>query len=266
MNPKQLVKLSNGIGLVAILLLIYWVFIFITINIFGLKIFKEYISQTFYLSVLGILALMGGALIINIMFNLTRIAEKHNQDQNVLNFGSKLGWLFLLSFPVLLGLLFLGDHLSSEKKERMLINSAESIILSNEKKTAHLGNYKFQEDWILETKHILNILSKTDDNFPHISIIVKDSIDNEPAFLGFTRYYNGKAHDTILPQKQYFINKTTKQEREYLNKVFDTDFDEKRYSSYNGKYELFIPYSKGKREVVMYFSEYQRYGKMGISK
>ena len=33
------------------------------------------------MSVLGILALMAGALIINIMFNLTRIAQKHNEDK-----------------------------------------------------------------------------------------------------------------------------------------------------------------------------------------
>jgi len=80
MNLKTLVKLSNVVAAISIVLLIYWVFVFISVEVFGLKIFRENISQTFGMSVLGILALMGGSLMINVMFNLTRIAQKHNQD------------------------------------------------------------------------------------------------------------------------------------------------------------------------------------------
>ena len=78
MNLKTLVKLSNIIGTISIILLIYWVFTFVSIQVFGLRVFRENMTETFYMSVLGILALMSGALIINVMFNLTRIAEKHN--------------------------------------------------------------------------------------------------------------------------------------------------------------------------------------------
>ncbi len=56
MNPKQLVKLSNVIGIVSILLLMYWIFIFITIEVFGLKVFRENMTETFYMSVFGIVA------------------------------------------------------------------------------------------------------------------------------------------------------------------------------------------------------------------
>ena len=80
MDNRSLVRLSNIIGIIAIILLVYWVFVFISITVFGLKVFKENITETFYLSVVGILALMFGSLIINVMFNLTRIAEKHNLD------------------------------------------------------------------------------------------------------------------------------------------------------------------------------------------
>ena len=45
MNPKKLVKISNTIGAISIVLLIYWVFVFITIEVFGLKVFKENITQ-----------------------------------------------------------------------------------------------------------------------------------------------------------------------------------------------------------------------------
>jgi len=98
MNNKKLIKLSNIIGIISIILLIYWVFIFIAITVFDLKVFRENMTETFYLSVFGILALMFGALMINIMLNLTRIAEKHNDnEQNQIKKKSKkLSILFIL--------------------------------------------------------------------------------------------------------------------------------------------------------------------------
>jgi len=263
MNPKQLVRLSNTIGIIAIVLLIYWVFTFITIEVFGLKVFRENLTETFYMSVLGILALMAGALMINIMFNLTRIAQKHNQDESAVKAGKKVGWLFLASFPILLLILFGGDYLTSQKKERLLVKSAQSIIETNTKKSNHLVNYEFDEKWIVETEEMLDILSMTDDNFPHVAILVKDSIGSEPVFLGFTTYYNGRLNDTIPPVKKDFIRKTTQPEREYLNSVFDNGNEAYRYSSHDGRYELFYPYFKGQKRIVIYFSEYQRYGKIG---
>lgn len=263
MKPKQLVRLSNIIGIISIVLLIYWVFTFITIEVFGLKVFRENLTQTFYMSVLGILALMSGALIINIMFNLTRIAQKHNQDELTKTTGKQVGWLLLASFPVLLIVLFGGDYLTSKKRERLLVKSAKSIIETNSKKSDHLVNYKFDEKWIVETDDILETLSKIDNNFPDVSILVKDSIDSDPVFLGFTANYYGNLNDTIQPIKKTFIRKTTQPEREYLNSVFNNGNEEYRYSAYDGRYELFYPHFKGQRRIVIYFSEYQRYGKMG---
>lgn len=263
MNPKQLVRLSNIIGITSIVLLIYWVFTFITIEVFGLKVFRENLTETFYMSILGILALMAGALIVNIMFNLTRIAQKHNQDELTTKTGNKAGWLLLASFPVLLLILFGGDYLTSKKKEKFLVKSARSIIETNTKKSKHLIDYEFDEKWIVRTEEILEILSKTDDNFPHVSILVKDAIDQEPVFLGFTKHYNGTLKDTIPPVKKDFIRKTTQPEREYLNSVFDKGNKDYRYSSHDGKYELFYPCFKGQKSIVIYFSEYQRYGKIG---
>ena len=168
MNPKQLVRLSNIIGVIAIVLLIYWVFTFITIEVFGLKVFRENLTETFYMSVVGILALMSGALIINIMFNLTRIAQKHNQDELIGTTRKKVGWLILASFPVLLLILFGGDYLTSKNKEKLLVKSAESIINSNNKKSDHLVDYQFDEKWISKTEEILQILSMTDSNLRQV--------------------------------------------------------------------------------------------------
>lgn len=263
MNPKTLVRLSNIVGTISIVLLIYWVFVFVCIKVFGLKIFRENITETFYMSVLGILALMVGALIINIMFNLTRIAEKHNpNEKKVYAFYKNSGWAFALSFPIVLVLLFGGDYLTSKKKEKLLIKSAHSIVHDNSEKADKVLNYSFNEKWIKETSDILALLSKTDEHFPSVAVIVKDSIDNSKILLEFRNYF-GALNDTIQPVKTDFILGTSKEERDYLNKVFDEDFKEIRFSAYDGRYELYYPYFKNKKKIVFYFSDYQRYGKIG---
>lgn len=264
MNNKALVRLSNIIGITSIILLVYWVFIFISITVFGLKVFRENLTETFYLSVVGILALMFGALIINLMFNLTRIAEKHNQDNinNKKTTSKKFGLIFGLSFPLVFGLLFGGDYLTSIKKEKMLISSAKSIIESNIEKSNKLLNYSFDENWIIETSDILDLYAKTDKHFPYVSIIVADSIDKSRIFLGFRDYY-GELNDTIPPLKKNFIQTTTEDEREYLTKVFFKNFDKVRFSASDGRYELFYPFFKDGKRIVLYFSDYQRYGKIG---
>ena len=69
MNIKQLVKISNIIALISIILLVYWVFIFIIAVVFGIKIFRENITEIFGFSILGILAILASSLIVNIMLN-----------------------------------------------------------------------------------------------------------------------------------------------------------------------------------------------------
>lgn len=263
MNAKQIVRLSNIIGITSILLLVYWVFTFITIQVFGLKVFRENMTETFYLSILGILALMVGSLIINLMFNLTRIAERHNLDA-INSKSNKLRFLTLiLIFPLIAIILFGGDYLTTSKKEKLLIKSTESIIAVNKVNSDKLVNYSFSENYIKETSDILDILSKTDKNFPNVTVIVKDSLKGSQVYLGFSDYYEGSLSDTIKPKKKRFIYQTTKEERDYLKSVFEKGNDELRYSSHNGNYELFYPYKKNGKKIILYFSEQQRYGKIG---
>ena len=209
---------------------------------------------------------MFGALIINIMLNLTRKDKKHNNDNESVKIKkSNIGILiFVLSFPVILGLLFGGDYLTSKKKEKLLIQSAESIMKDYSVKADKLVNYSFTKNWINETGDILNILSKTDKNFPHISVIVKDSIDDSKLFLGFRSYYEYiSENDTIKPQKKNYILETTKPERDYLNKIFKSKSNKIRFSAHDGNYELYYPYIKGDKVIILYFSDYKRYGKIG---
>lgn len=265
MNQKFLVKLSNVVAVVSIILLIYWVFIFVSVEVFGLKIFRENISQTFAMSILGIMALMAGSLMINVMFNLTRIAEKHNQDLIVQAKGisKHLIWILLLSFPVILGLLFGGDYFTSKKKEAMLIQSAQNVVdNSNVEKTDKLLNYEFTENWLSETDDTLDIMSKADKNFPQMFVIVRDKIDNTDVFLSFREAYKSSNSNTQMLKKNYIFS-TTQPERQYLNTVFNDGNNKVFFSASDGNYQLFYPYEKNGKKIVLYFSDFQRYGKFG---
>ncbi|MBO9583666.1 MAG: hypothetical protein J7574_05855 [Flavobacterium sp.] len=263
MNAKKIVRLSNVIGIISILLLVYWVFTFITIEVFGLKVFRKNMTETFYLSVLGILALMFGSLIVNIMFNLTRIAEKDKEEVLQKKAGKFGVAAMILVFPIILAILFGGNYLTSVKKEKMLVESAKSILEVNKTNSDKLLDYNFSKNYINETASTLEILSKTDKNFPNVVVLVKDTIKGTPVFLGFQAYQSIHANDTIKPLKTGYLYETTKEEREYLDSVFSKDNNELRYSSYNGNYELFYPYKKNGKKIVLYFSEQQRYGKLG---
>lgn len=56
MNAKKLVKATNIVGMVAVVLLVYWVFVLILSNVFGLKVFREYITEIFLMSILALSA------------------------------------------------------------------------------------------------------------------------------------------------------------------------------------------------------------------
>ena len=263
MNYKSLVKLSNTIGVVSIILLVYWVFSFITIQVFGLKIFQENITETFYFSIIGILALMTGALFINLMFNLTRIAEKHNLDKTLdKKFSKKILSVIALSFPLIFALLMGGDYLTSQNKQEMLISSAHEIIEDNTHKASIIANYSFEKEWVEKTSEILDVVSSIDENFPEVQVIVKDEIDKTDVFLGF-RYYRTRLNDSIPMQKIDYVQKTSQEERDYLNAVFKGQNLEKRFRANDGNYELFYPYSINNKTVVFYFSDYRKYGKLG---
>lgn len=261
MNPKQLVKLSNIIGVISIIALVYWVFTFITIEVFGLKVFRENMTQSFYMSILGILALMFGALMINIMFNLTRIAQKHNNDNIQFKKKFNIGWVIAIGFPLILGILFGGDYLTSQKKKRHLIESAQYIAKNISK--SKITDYSFTEKWIINTADLIDVLSETDKYFPNIHIVTSDSVDNIPAFLIFRKYYSGTLNDTISPKKKNYILSTNKEEKDYLNSVFNGNNSNHRFSSHDGKYELYFPVKDKNGTIVIYFSQHRRYGKIG---
>ena len=265
MSKEKIVTLTNRLSLVAIVLLMYWVFIFVSITVFGFKVFKENITQSFYLSIIGILALLAGAVIVNIMFNMTIISESLSKKKDYPSKKkekkrSALLLLLVVSFPVLFLGLYLGDLRTSAMKQKFLVDSAKYMISNNQQAINQLANYNFDFKYIKMAGNSLNMLSKEDESFPSVSLILQDKIGEKEVFLRFSGYYD---EDRKTVNKAAYMYPCSKDEREYLKDVFDKGKRAHRFSASDGFYELYFPVKIDNRMILLYFTDRQTYGKLG---
>lgn len=293
MNAKKLVKATNIIGMVAVTLLVYWVFALILIQVFGLKVFREHITEIFLMSILGILAVMGGTLMLNIMLNLTRIAERGQEEE--VRGGRKTVYLLLAVFPILAALLFGGNYLTIRQKRDILTQSSERIVKDNPAQLDALTDYRFDLAYIKKSSEILDLMAKDDLSFKSAMIIVQDKIDNKPVYLAFSadsrlnvggeavpaasqneavpaanqnvegndNFVMDRNGEKVMVKKMDYVYSPNLKEREYLQKVFAGQTQEMRYEAEDGHYSLCHPYRKNGKTIILCFSDYQEYGKIG---
>lgn len=293
MNAKKLVKATNIIGMVAVTLLVYWVFALILIQVFGLKVFREHITEIFLMSILGILAVMGGTLMLNIMLNLTRIAERGQEEE--VRGSRKTVYLLLAVFPILAALLFGGNYLTIRQKRDILTQSSERIVKDNPAQIDALTDYRFDLAYIKKSSEILDLMAKDDLSFKSAMIIVPDKIDNKPVYLAFSadsrlnvggeavpaasqnevvpaanqnvegndNFVMDRNGEKVMVKKMDYVYSPNLKEREYLQKVFAGQTQEMRYEAEDGHYSLCHPYRKNGKTIVLCFSDYQEYGKIG---
>lgn len=259
MNQDSILKWTNRTALFSITLLVYWTFIYIAITVFDFKVFRENMTQTFYMSVMGILALMFGAIVVNVMYNLTKISAaisgEHTDDVLERKIGKKVV-LFFLSFPVIFALLFFGDHMSTKKKEVRIKNAARMLVDENQEIVRQLVNYQFEYVWREAAADHLKMFRAIDESFPCVQLIVKDRVDGEQVFLSFASYFNYKS------EKVDHIHACSAGERAFLIRAFDGDLSQ-LFSSNGSKYELYHPVEIDGKIIVLYLSDWQRYGKFG---
>ena len=246
--------------------LIYWVFTFLIITIIDLKIFRERMTEMFFLSLLGIFAILGGAIILNVMSNLSKISAAVSQVNEAMYVQSQASRARLIAlglcFPLIVAGLFVGNNLSAEKKKTVLIHAAENFVTENQSSLTSLADYKFNPNYVKSTANTLNILNKIDQSFPEVMVIFPDSIDGKSLYLGFGgRRYSDKDKKEI--EKSTYIYSTSREEREYLAEVFSTGQTELRFHAEKGNYQLYFPTIIAGKKLVLYFSDFQRYGKFG---
>ncbi|MRR56825.1 MAG: hypothetical protein EG824_01225 [Deltaproteobacteria bacterium] len=265
MNHDFIIKATNRVAIYATGALIYWLFIFLTITVFDLKIFRERVTEMFLLSLLGIFAILGGAIILNVMSNLSIISAAVSAlPQPGVTPKSKANWrmaIVLISFPLIAACLFAGHELSAQRKKALLIGSAEQLISENQPALGALAEYKFSPEFVKSAEHTLNILNKIDKNFPEVMVIAPDAIDGKALFLGFGgRQYHDKKTKI---EKSAYIYSTSREERDYLSSVFAGSEANYRFRAEKGNYQMYFPTTVAGKKMVLYFSDFQRYGKFG---
>lgn len=265
MTKKQIVKITNGVALISVGLLSFWVFIFVSITVFDFKVFRENMTEAFYLSIFGILSLLAASIILNIMLNMTRIADHFDGTLSPTTMNSKFRWTalgLLLTFPITFLLLYLGDARSAAQKRNYLIQSGEAVIAEQSDLVKSFAEYEFSADYIKRASETLKILGGTDENFPDASVIIRDKINGKPVFLEFTQY-GWTPNSKEQPFKTNYLYAASADERKYLNRVFDSQSEESKFSANDGTYELYFPIVTPDRTIVIYFSDRSRYGKIG---
>jgi hypothetical protein len=264
MDRDKIIKVTSAVSITSIILLIYWVFIFVSITVFEFRVFRENLTETFYLSILGIFAVLGGALIVNVILNMSKIAEALAQQNSApieKKQGRRLLVPFIISFPLIFILLYGGDYASSAKKRNYLTRAAESIADQNRKDLESIGSYTFTTSYINTTDDIITRISKEEEQFPSISVIIADTIGAKQTLLQFTR--SSSVRDGQKPEKIDYIYSCSAEERAYLMEVLEGKRTDTRFSSNDGRYELYYPVKTGKRTVVLYFNDHSQYGKIG---
>lgn len=258
----DIVKITNKIALATVILLMYWVFIFVCSTVLGFKVFQENMTEMFMLSILGIFAILSGSIILNIMFNLTAIAEGRVKQEVATKQNHKTAfYAFLGSLLVIFLLLYAGDMATSKKKEKYLVSSASHLIKEQKEIIDGLAHYSFSREYIEKASQNIKVLGKVEEKFPRVTVITRDHLGGKPLLLGFTSYSGLEKGAEAL--KADYILGTSSEERKYLHSVFDDEVTKHRFSSNDGRYEIYYPVKTDKGHIVIHLSQYSRYGKIG---
>ena len=266
MDKKKIINFTNTLGVIAVLALLYWIIIWGINEIFSLRVFRETITDILGYSILGILALLAGVFVINIMFNLSLIAENTGKKTAVTKTKDRLPvWLIAFLVFLLLSILimFLGDYGSTRQREIDLRNSAQELLQKHSATVKNLSNYKFTTEWLKEVNDALTLIEKLDPNISNIRILFPDNISGQSVYLAFRYYYSKQSETNPTIQKIDYIATLSQVEREYLDKVFNKNHTEKYFRANKGKYLLYIPHENNGRKVVFIFNNYQGYGTYG---
>jgi hypothetical protein len=265
MNHDFLIRTTNRIAVYTTAALIYWIFVFLLITVFDLKIFREQLTESFFLSIVAIFALLGGAIVLNVMSNLSKmsaaVSMKNGSPIESSKSPTRRLVLLALSFPLIAGALFLGNELSEQRKEKMLVDAARNLVAENQDWLASLTEYEFSEGFVKRAETTLGVIKKIDKNLPEVILIVPDEIDGKKLLLAFGRRHYEDEKKAI--EKSAFIFSASQVERDYLQNIYATDTVAYRFHGEDNNYQLYFPTVVAGKKIVLYFSDYQRYGKFG---
>lgn len=269
----QLTKIwTTRVAQIAFIALILVVSVSVFINVFDLTPFGKRTTETILIVIPVIIALIGGAALLNVIANLNVISDAMVRTTNTAGEKSLITasfaflikrFLYYIGIPliVLFGIVFASDRVTKIQKEKFLLSDAQTTAGQFQSDFNRISTTQWSAGFVNQIAQSLKLMSMQNKKFPHVTLILSDTVQEKNVYLGFNNYSNISPDKE--PNKVDYVFSTDAQDREYLQMVFQQSFKEYRYTAFDGRHEFFYPIKFGARQAVLLFSEQSRYGKIG---
>ncbi|MGE0079347.1 MAG: hypothetical protein AB7S48_15915 [Bacteroidales bacterium] len=268
MKQSLKVKISNLTTWVmtgTIALIILWFIGFIVSETFNLNVFTSRTSEFFFSFIGFAFVLVTCAAILNISLNISLIADSKIQEMRLDDSKTVITKKFIytsgLIVILLIAFLFAGDFLSRQNEKIKLVNEAEDLITRYEKSIEELSLFIQDTSQIDKIPEFLNVLSNQKEAFSTVTILTSAKYKNETVFLEISGWTTKESL-----KKPYFGNsfyKCNMKDCDYLMNIFEKGKTDSYFWTEKNNYKYYYPFEKNGKKMLLLFSKYQRYGKIG---
>lgn len=202
MIREKIISMTSKLSFILVVVFVYWMFISISHELLGLRVFDyDWYATGYYTVSGGILALLAVSIIINILFTLTKPGK--NKIYLV---------LFIFSFPMVVGLVYLLDLGKPYIMREVLLHSAKKMVTKNQEIIEGLGEYRYDLSYLWSVQDLTKNLDEHTDL--HVALIVEDEEDDVLLVIG----ERDKMEE--LPEKSDLIPSFPEEQYQYLRDVF----------------------------------------------
>src|SRR5690554_2864684 len=176
--------MTSKLSFILVVVFVYWMFISISHELLGLRVFDyDWYATGYYTVSGGILALLAVSIIINILFTLTKPGK--NKIYLV---------LFIFSFPMVVGLVYLLDLGKPYIMREVLLHSAKKMVTKNQEIIEGLGEYRYDLSYLRSVQDLTKNLGEHTDL--HVALRSEERrVGKECRFWWSTYHVKKKSHD-----------------------------------------------------------------------
>lgn len=263
MNIKTkmlLTKTTTSIIILTTLFILVWFIGSIISTTFNLSVFNEKSIVFLASSLGGAFVLIMCSAILNVVINISIIAEKNIDTSEKIS--TKINYLkiflaFILGVFVIAAFLFSGDYISKEKEKSSLIKEAKDVMARYSNSINTIKNDPLSKD----VPTTLGFLSSIKEQFQYVTLITNEKYNNDNTYIETTK---NTVIDKNLPLLGRSFYKCSTVDCDYISKVFLNNKKEEYFYKSGDILNLYIPYFENEKVFILLFSKYNRYGSVSM--
>ena len=237
---------------------------FVIANTFDLNVFTKRTSD-FMFGFIGFSAvLVLCAAILNISLNIGLIADSKIQEIKIegSNFvGKKFYLASLIGVISLVLFLFIGDFLTRKNEENKLVDAANYIIETYSESISKIAPSLIDTSKVRQIPEVLKFLSNQKSEFPSVSLLTSGNYDGQLTFLQISQWNSEESLNEPLFGNSFY--KCQDYDCEYLQDLFTGKTVDSMFWTEKNDYKLYYPFTDNRIKYVLFFTKYQRHGKIG---